>query len=70
MDTHNLDESPRHRAEGKKLVSEGYILYDFTYMTFSKDEVTVIEKRTVVARGWRHGETVTTKGQHERILWG
>lgn len=37
-------------------------------MTFSKDKIIVMEKK--VARGWRYGENVTTKGWHHGVLWG
>lgn len=45
-----MDELQRHCAESKKLVSKGYLLYDSTYMMFSKKKNTVIENRSVVGR--------------------
>ena len=39
LDTpNNMNESWRPDAEGKKPASEGYILYDSTYLTFSKGQ--------------------------------
>lgn len=52
-DEHNdMDASQKHRAEWKKPVSKGYMLYASIYMTFSKSRTIGTERRPVAAQGW------------------
>lgn len=65
----NLNEFQRHCAEGKKPVSESYIVSDSMYVIVSKGKALVMENGSVVVRGRGCGKCVTIR-QHAAVLRG
>lgn len=47
-----MKETYMHITKWKKTAWKVYILYDFNYLTFWKDKILKIVKRSVVARGY------------------
>ena len=54
----------------EKSIPKTYTLYDSTYITILKWQITEVENQLVVARGgvWRE-VGVAIQGQHDRSLW-
>ena len=50
-----LYQAQRYSNDWKKPISNGYILYDSIYVTFSNDKIIEVENRLVVTRGQGRG---------------